>query len=689
MTRRALPEPVLRRARRRGGGRARARAPRGPAGSGPGARRRRPRRRRHARVRRRLLRRARGGRARDPARRGSTSSHPTCSSAGRRSARAATATRAACSRAKLGRRGMPVVAAMTPDSPGVLAAEGAAYIVPTGSNVAGHARGAAGRGLARDRGSAAGEPIGARRREGYLPRGLRANALADRTGAAARGRSAAGEARRRRAHRGRAERRPRRRRPPPVADLTSVRLALVTEAGCVPQGNPDRLPTRHANVWLRYPIAGVDSLAADEYESVHAGFDTTAANADPNRLVPLDAARELERDGAIATPARRLLHDDAASTRRSPRRRKFGQEIAAELREAKVGGRDPHRHLRHRHALRGNAGEGVRTRGHPDRVRDRAADDRTDGGGEPHPAGRRDHATRRATRRSPRDDELALRTRARAARARDARDRGRAARPCGRSRRDAARRRDVGVVRARARARPGAVRLEAVAGAAAARAARPPLCARYDEAVAYPPNQVFVGALRAATLWDASARLVAAPRRGRGARRPVRRRDGPRPLLRAARRGRPVRSRAARGRARARASSRCSTATRWSARSPATTSDDESLTAAGAAREPRDQGERRARAAAPARDHRRRSASITHAIGCGEEAVGDRYQRGGGNVAKAIAEQCGLARASGDRREVVLRGAGARDRRGRRADRGRHRGAGRASWRAVRSASSA
>jgi betaine reductase len=38
--------------------------------------------------------------------------------------------------------------------------------------------------------------------------------------------------------------------------------------------------------------------------------------------------------------------------------------------------------------------------------------------------------------------------------------------------------------------------------------------------------------------------------------------------------------------------------------------------------------------------------SITHAIGCGEEAVGDRYQRGGGNMAKAIAEECGLAKAS-------------------------------------------
>jgi len=38
---------------------------------------------------------------------------------------------------------------------------------------------------------------------------------------------------------------------------------------------------------------------------------------------------------------------------------------------------------------------------------------------------------------------------------------------------------------------------------------------------------------------------------------------------------------------------------------------------------------------------------LEYAIGCGEEAVGDRYQRGGGNLAKAIAEQAGCANASG------------------------------------------
>jgi betaine reductase len=40
-------------------------------------------------------------------------------------------------------------------------------------------------------------------------------------------------------------------------------------------------------------------------------------------------------------------------------------------------------------------------------------------------------------------------------------------------------------------------------------------------------------------------------------------------------------------------------------------------------------------------------ASITHVINCGEEAVGDRYQRGGGNLAKAVAEAAGLTEASG------------------------------------------
>ncbi|UCF74057.1 MAG: glycine reductase [Deltaproteobacteria bacterium] len=38
---------------------------------------------------------------------------------------------------------------------------------------------------------------------------------------------------------------------------------------------------------------------------------------------------------------------------------------------------------------------------------------------------------------------------------------------------------------------------------------------------------------------------------------------------------------------------------------------------------------------------------IDYLLGCGEEAVGDRYNRGGGNMAKAIGELCGCTRATG------------------------------------------
>ena len=38
---------------------------------------------------------------------------------------------------------------------------------------------------------------------------------------------------------------------------------------------------------------------------------------------------------------------------------------------------------------------------------------------------------------------------------------------------------------------------------------------------------------------------------------------------------------------------------------------------------------------------------IPYVLNCGEEAVGERYQRGGGNLAKAIAESCGLGEATG------------------------------------------
>lgn len=121
----------------------------------------------------------------------------------------------------------------------------------------------------------------------------------------------------------------------PVEDLGRVRVALMTEGAVVPAGNPDRLESARATRWLAYEIDGLGALEPGEFESVHGGFSTAVANQDPNRLLPLDAARELERDGAIGVLHNAYLTTAGNGTQVATARR-FGVEWAAELRKAGV-----------------------------------------------------------------------------------------------------------------------------------------------------------------------------------------------------------------------------------------------------------------------------------------------------------------------------------------------------------------
>jgi glycine reductase len=87
--------------------------------------------------------------------------------------------------------------------------------------------------------------------------------------------------------------------PPPLSEPGHVLFALVTESGLVPKGNPDRLPSAGATHWAKYRIAGMEQLVPGEWDGVHGGYDNSAALQDPNRVVPLDAIRALEREGVI------------------------------------------------------------------------------------------------------------------------------------------------------------------------------------------------------------------------------------------------------------------------------------------------------------------------------------------------------------------------------------------------------
>ena len=125
--------------------------------------------------------------------------------------------------------------------------------------------------------------------------------------------------------------------PAPIPDLREAKIALVTSGGIVPKGNPDRIESTLASKWLKYNIAGLDDLTSETWESVHGGYDTTYAREDPDRVLPLDAMRSLEREAIIGQ-----MHDHVYVTVGSSApiatARRFGQEIAEDLVNAQVDG---------------------------------------------------------------------------------------------------------------------------------------------------------------------------------------------------------------------------------------------------------------------------------------------------------------------------------------------------------------
>ena len=81
--------------------------------------------------------------------------------------------------------------------------------------------------------------------------------------------------------------------------MAHARVALVTSGGVVPKGNPDHIESSSASKYGEYSIAEFDDLTEATHETAHGGYDPVYANQDPNRVLPVDVLREMEKAGKI------------------------------------------------------------------------------------------------------------------------------------------------------------------------------------------------------------------------------------------------------------------------------------------------------------------------------------------------------------------------------------------------------
>lgn len=204
---------------------------------------------------------------------------------------------------------IPVITGMAQESPGVDLYRELLYIVDSGDNAA-KMREVLGRMAALAGKLFAQKTIGSPREEGYLARGLILDRFVEQTSAQRLVQMVLAKVRNEPFE---SEMPPANFAPvpmaPAVANLSRAKIMLITDGGLVPRGNPDKVQGSAATRWGAYNIKNCDDLKSEDYEISHGGYDPQFVREDPDRLVPLDVMRELEREGAIGK-----LHEEFFST---------------------------------------------------------------------------------------------------------------------------------------------------------------------------------------------------------------------------------------------------------------------------------------------------------------------------------------------------------------------------------------
>ncbi len=226
--------------------------------------------------------------------------------------------------------GIPVVTAMYPENPGVDLFKKDVYIIKTGNSAATMRKAIPVLAkLALKLGK--NEEIGSPSEEGYISRGVRKNLFREERGSKRavdmliqklKGEEFVTEY------------------PMPnfdhvtpgkaVDDVSKIKIAVVTSGGIVPKGNPDHIESSSASKYGKYSIEGFNDLTEQTHETAHGGYDPVYANADADRVLPVDVLRDLEREGRIGE-LHRYFYTTVGNGTSVANAKKFAAEYAKEL----------------------------------------------------------------------------------------------------------------------------------------------------------------------------------------------------------------------------------------------------------------------------------------------------------------------------------------------------------------------
>lgn len=225
---------------------------------------------------------------------------------------------------------LPVVTGMYEENPGADMFKTKVYIVPTKNNAAGMAEAVKFMAPLALK-LAKGEKIGVSSQEHYMPNGVRTNFFDEKPGAE----RAVDMLVAKLAGKPFTTEYPmpsfdRVEPGPAIKDMKHARIALVTSGGIVPKGNPDHIESSNAQKYGSYCIDGVDTLDGAHYETAHGGYDPSYANENPNRVVPLDVLRDMEKAGEIGS-IHPYFYSTVGNGTAVASAKKYGTEIGQKL----------------------------------------------------------------------------------------------------------------------------------------------------------------------------------------------------------------------------------------------------------------------------------------------------------------------------------------------------------------------